>query len=535
MGSKELLLGLFSLLFCGAGLLAQRIYPEDLIYRGAFRLPDVEPYEYSWNYGGSAMTYYPDGDESGPADGYPGSIFGVGHDWNMYVSEITIPVPVVSEIKSVDDLNTAETLQSFQNVRGDLFRDSKGDELFYEIIRVGMQYLPPQGMQTTGKLHFVWGQHFQEERQDPSHMWCEVNLSDPRPRGGWYFGTYTNYVTNDYIFDIPEEWADEHAPGHRLATGRFRDGGWSGQGPALFAYSPWQNDNPSRENDTITQIVPLLLFGIQEEGSRYITCHDSMMMNGYKEADEWSGGAWLTSGGRSAVIFVGTKGIGECWYGLADGTVWPDSPPYPEDPLNQRGWWCEKFEGQIIFYDPGDLAAVVEGEISSYDPQPYAVLNIDPYLFSVDSSQQKSHVGAACFDRERGLLYIFELFADGEKPIVHVWQIEGDSDVDQNKKSSSEYKILKTYPNPFNSEIMIEYNLETEAEIEIAIYDVNGCEEIELASGIKSSGTYSIRWNGKDKSKRQVSSGIHLCILKGRERGSGRGSFIIVKKLIFLK
>jgi len=26
------------------------------------------------------MTYYPHGDPDGPADGYPGSIFGLGHD-----------------------------------------------------------------------------------------------------------------------------------------------------------------------------------------------------------------------------------------------------------------------------------------------------------------------------------------------------------------------------------------------------------------------------------------------------------------------
>jgi hypothetical protein len=31
------------------------------------------------------------------------------------------------------------------------------------------------------------------------------------------------------------------------------------------------------------------------------------------------------------------------------------------------------------------------------------------------------------YDRSRGLLFIFEPFADGDKPIVHVWSLLGTS------------------------------------------------------------------------------------------------------------
>ena len=44
---------------------------------------------------------------------------------------------------------------------------------------------------------------------------------------------------NGYLFEIPAAWADLHAEGRYLGTGRFRDGGWSGMGPTLFAYRPW--------------------------------------------------------------------------------------------------------------------------------------------------------------------------------------------------------------------------------------------------------------------------------------------------------
>ena len=77
----------------------QLIQPTDLVYQGAFRLPDVpgdDEHSWKWSNWASAMAYYPDGDPAGPADGYPGSIFGVGHDQTQYVSEINIPIPMIS-------------------------------------------------------------------------------------------------------------------------------------------------------------------------------------------------------------------------------------------------------------------------------------------------------------------------------------------------------------------------------------------------------------------------------------------------------
>ena len=65
---------------------AIRIQPEDLNYLGAFRLPDTSD-GLGWDYSGQGLTYYPDGDPQGIDDGFPGSLFGVGHDQQLYVSE----------------------------------------------------------------------------------------------------------------------------------------------------------------------------------------------------------------------------------------------------------------------------------------------------------------------------------------------------------------------------------------------------------------------------------------------------------------
>ena len=136
-----------------------------------------------------------------------------------------------------------------------------------------------------------------------------------------------------------------------LVTGRFRDGGQGGKGPSLFAYGPWNEGDPPPPGATLSA-VPLLLYGD-------VYGEDTPEMNGYHHSDEWSGGAWLTAGSKSAVIFVGTKGQGYCWYGCADGT---DEPPWPDDCA--RGWWSSSFVGQILFYDPTQLAAVARGDIT---------------------------------------------------------------------------------------------------------------------------------------------------------------------------
>ncbi|MBI2441088.1 MAG: hypothetical protein HYV35_06930 [Lentisphaerae bacterium] len=42
------------------------LLPTDLVYAGAFRLPpDPANPDYGWEWGGNALTYYPEGDASG--------------------------------------------------------------------------------------------------------------------------------------------------------------------------------------------------------------------------------------------------------------------------------------------------------------------------------------------------------------------------------------------------------------------------------------------------------------------------------------
>ena len=384
----------------------QRIQPSDLIYHGAFRLPAGTSDVKTWAWGGYAMTYYPGGDASGPLDGHPGSIYGTGHAWEHQVSEISIPVPVISASKNVDGLNTASILQGFQDVL---------NVSNLEIPRTAIAYLQAQGSQKTDKLHIAWGYHMQEAPANETHAWGELNLTNFQRQGNWHLAGLPiynqNMSANDYMSDIPAAWATAHTQGRLLATGRYRDGGWGGEGPSLFAIAPWSQGNPPA-NNTALQNTPLLLYS-----STYTNPDVHNTMTHYSHADEWSGMVWATAGDKAAVIFVGTKGTGDTWYGNEQG---------PCLECDNRGWWATGFEAQFVFYDPDDLAKVAAGTMQTYEPQPYATLNVDQYLYHITSTQQKHHLGAACFDRSSGYLYVFEVFADGDerdRPMVHVWEI----------------------------------------------------------------------------------------------------------------
>lgn len=494
-------------IFCSISTYGQCIQPDDLDYLGAFRLPDVDG-DVAWEYSGTAMTCDPNGDAEGPDDSLPGSLFIIGHDWFQYVSEVSIPQPVISATKNIDELNTAAMLQPFGDIKAGLFGE-------LEMPTVGLTFLPDATGAARGALYFCWGQHFQFH--EPTHGFCRLDLSAPQSSGPFYFGTANNYTSCDYMFTLPDEWAAAYTHGQNLACGRFREGQWSGLGPALYAFSLFPADHPAA-GDTIKTITPLLLYGRDDPTLPEVLVDDSIKMDTYRPADQWSGAAWLSAGTKNAVVFSGTKAMGHNWYGFGNGVVWPDEPPYPnvpDPPFDDRGWWCDSIRAQIIFYDPADLAAVAEGRLDPWQPQPYATLDINDVLFDpgFDFPRYKRwSLGAACFDREHGHLFIIERRADDEKSLVHVWYVRDRStDVEMGGESMpNAVSLAQNYPNPFNASTTIAFELQQDASLEVTVLDVLGRQINCLVHERKSAGRYSLKWDGKDDAGRAATSGVYF-------------------------
>jgi hypothetical protein len=425
------------------------VTPADFTYLGAFRLPLDDNEENSFAWGGHAMTFRSDGDPAGASDGFPGSLFLTGHPYQLpkgrQVAEISIPAPVKS--KDPNSLPKAKILQPLQNVTGDTFAH------FNELPRVGLQYLNAPG--TGPKMHIAFGMHMGSEVKKGTHGAFDPTLAQPSFKGPWHIAGHPTFGVNGYLFEIPKDWADKHAGGRVLATGRFRGGGWSGFGPSLLAYKPWDESGAFAKPGEQLNATVLLRYQYPEEGM-----DPSRMLKNYQHPDEWEGGAWLTtSTGKTAVLFAGTKSVGaKYWYGYIHpkGAQFPcvdvdvaaagertcmlaDGRDCPKQDFqgctgysSYRGWWTDRFESQFILFDPHDLAEVADGRKKPYEPQPYAIVRPDKDLFlnSQDDvadrgagDQRRYRLGAVAYDRQSDLLYVLELYADGAKPVVHVWRV----------------------------------------------------------------------------------------------------------------
>lgn len=288
-----------------ANLPSDLLRPEDLQYRGAFRVPEdsSDDDRRRWGFGGQAFAYRPDGDSGGGSDGYPGSLIGAGHDLHLWVSEISIPEPRIT--RNVQELPVARTLQPFAPIDGGLY------DTLNEMPHLGLEYMPAGAGRSGAYLYQSRVQHFQEEgspERIPSHARSSLDFASPNVQGTWWIGQESPYCTGAYLFSIPTAWAQEHVGGRALITGRFRDGGWSGMGPSIYAIAPWLEGNPPSSGARLDSTVLLHYSRTNIEGQRF-------SMNDYQHSDEWQGGAWIITDNRTAVIFAGTKGSGYNWYG----------------------------------------------------------------------------------------------------------------------------------------------------------------------------------------------------------------------------
>ena len=93
--------------------------------------------------------------------------------------------------------------------------------------------------------------------------------------------------------------------------------------------------------------------------------------------------------------------------------------------------------------------------------------------------------------------------------------------------------LLQSYPNPFNPDVWIPYELEREAEIKIEIYNAAGQLVRTLELGRQPRGRYISKskaayWDGRSEFGERAASGLYFYVLKS-------GNFVATKKMVILK
>ena len=89
------------------------------------------------------------------------------------------------------------------------------------------------------------------------------------------------------------------------------------------------------------------------------------------------------------------------------------------------------------------------------------------------------------------------------------------------------------YPNPFNPETWIPYQLSQDSEVSLSVYDSEGQRIRQIDLGLKLAGSYqasqrAIHWDGRNESGEAVSSGIYFYRLEAN-------NYSQIRKMVILK
>lgn len=136
-------------------------------------------------------------------------------------------------------------------------------------------------------------------------------------------------------------------------------------------------------------------------------------------------------------------------------------------------------------------------EISIYDiTTPLSPVFISRYAWNLNTVDMCVSAGRIFTANEEGGLNILNLVA-----------VENDNEV---QIPHSGFK-MRNFPNPFNLETTISYNIATKGLVCLEIYNSKGQLIKSLLNESQAKGEHTLTWNGKDDAGRSVASGLYLC------------------------
>ena len=131
------------------------------------------------------------------------------------------------------------------------------------------------------------------------------------------------------------------------------------------------------------------------------------------------------------------------------------------------------------------------------------------------------------------------LASAGYDNLIHLWDtgVRSDDAVDAAENSEvaaqrAPAQVLPNFPNPFNPETWIPYQLEIASDVSLSIYDVSGRLVRTIELGYQQAGLYANRsdaiyWDGRNNHGEQVASGVYVYRLTAGEYSASRRMVIV--------
>jgi len=213
--------------------------------------------------------------------------------------------------------------------------------------------------------------------------------------------------------------------------------------------------------------------------------------------------------------------------------------------------WDVNQDGEVNIFDLMQVAQYL-GEDASVNPQ--SDVNEDGTIGILDLIVVAQHIDESTISAPGKIANSSIDFANADlnntalSATIRTWithaQVENDGSIAFNKGIANLQKLLNSmtsiktdllpnYPNPFNPETWIPYQLMIPVNVTLTIYDVNGNNVRNFALGYQDVGIYKNRrravyWDGKNSLGETVASGVYFYTLTA-------GTFTATKKMLIRK
>ena len=95
-------------------------------------------------------------------------------------------------------------------------------------------------------------------------------------------------------------------------------------------------------------------------------------------------------------------------------------------------------------------------------------------------------------------------------------------------KGFKNYSLYPVYPNPFNENVKVEFDIPQSTMVHLIIFDISGKEVITLVKQNLFPGNHQLNWNGRNTDGQKVGSGIYIIFMKA-------GGVVKTQKAILIK
>ena len=162
----------------------------------------------------------------------------------------------------------------------------------------------------------------------------------------------------------------------------------------------------------------------------------------------------------------------------------------------------------------------------SYDWEHPPVMKFDPPLFFNENEGIEME---ATYFNDTDETVEFGLLSVDEMMIVFGLYFTGEQLKNDVQNTLPQSPLLHSnFPNPFNPNTLLRYDLPQSGMVNISIHDMTGRKIKTLVNSAQSAGYKTIQWNGTDDNNKSVSAGLYLYTIQ-------TGNFTQTKKMVLLK